>query len=313
MSALKKTFSKDAIRSEKEIFSELSVLCASPGFIHVIAYLSWRDNIFKFSDDLEVEDVVSQPLSESLCRNEISTLIGLTLRQEIDFTLPKPEVMQSMIDEADALFNELHNSMSLGAMSELDFSRVQEEGFNPFADASMIREPIFYCGDSAYIFQYLDFSEAKYSKDNTWLVENKGYSAQCAKAVIDSMIEIRADKIMSLSESLMQTIPDEWTVLPAFVLTIEEVCDRTHQSKEVVESVMNSFAISLDSRSEEFSSLSNFNIANAYPLINLDENEYLLLQQYNLAEAFYETPFFWFMGDKSYKAEAINHRGEFTE
>lgn len=268
MSVLKKAFSKDDMRSEKEIFSELSILCARPGFIHAIAYFSWRDNMFKFSDDLEVEDVLSQPLSELLCRNEISTLIGLTLRHEIGFTLPQPKVMQSMIEEADALFSELHTSMSLGAMSTLDFSRVREEEFNPFAEASMIREPIFYCGDSAYIFQYLDFSEKKYSKDNTWLVENKGYSAQGVKAIIDSIIEIRADKIMSLGESLRHTIPNEWTLLPASVLTVEEVCDLTRQSKEVVESVMNSFAISPDSRNEEFSSLSDFNIANAYPLIN---------------------------------------------
>jgi hypothetical protein len=38
-----------------------------------------------------------------------------------------------------------------------------------------------------------------------------------------------------------------------------------------------------------------------------------LLQPYSLADALYESPFYWMVGDKAYADEAMQNRGRFTE
>lgn len=313
MSLSKQPISKDNMRSEEKIFSELSTLCVKPGFAHVIAYLSWRDNAFKFIDDLEVKDVIAQSSSECLCRTEISTLIGLMLRQEIDLTLRRPQEMQSMIDKAEALLSEMHQTMYMDAFSTIDFSRSKEDGYNPFSDASMLREPIFYGGDSAYTSQYLDLSEKKYSKDDSWLQEHKGFLATDVCDVIRCIMDIRSEKATAMRESFTIEALDEWTLLPALTFTAEEISDRLQKNIEIVENVITSFTVPTDSRNKDFLSLGDFNIANAYPIIGLDNDKYILLQQYNLAEAYYETPFFWFMADIDYRPNATENRGVFTE
>lgn len=36
------------VRDESEIFSELEALCSSPGYVHAIVYLCFRDNTIKY-------------------------------------------------------------------------------------------------------------------------------------------------------------------------------------------------------------------------------------------------------------------------
>ena len=39
-------------RSEQEIFDELETVCASPGYVHVLAFLSFRDNMVSYGGHL---------------------------------------------------------------------------------------------------------------------------------------------------------------------------------------------------------------------------------------------------------------------
>ena len=57
----------------------------------------------------------------------------------------------------------------------------------------------------------------------------------------------------------------------------------------------------------------DFNSAYAYPLIRKGPDEFLLLQPYGIAEALYDTPFYWMCADQGYLQTALRHRGEFTE
>jgi hypothetical protein len=49
--------------------------------------------------------------SERLIRTELSTLFGLVMRREIDFSYPGAHVIQSYIDRSNALLLELHESL----------------------------------------------------------------------------------------------------------------------------------------------------------------------------------------------------------
>ncbi len=73
-------------RPESTVFAELAELCQSSGYAHAIAYFCWRDNIIRYDGEgLKPGDVEHMHSGERLVRTEISTLIGLMVRQPIDW------------------------------------------------------------------------------------------------------------------------------------------------------------------------------------------------------------------------------------
>ncbi|BES72579.1 hypothetical protein RE428_35970 [Marinobacter nanhaiticus D15-8W] len=81
----------DNARLEKDIFLELSELCASPGYIHAIAAICFRDNTIRYSDKLTGDHLSHFFSQERLIRTEISTLIGLMCKNEFSSEHFEPE------------------------------------------------------------------------------------------------------------------------------------------------------------------------------------------------------------------------------
>ncbi len=299
-------------RAEEVVFQALEDLCTSPGYIHAIAYICFRDNVIKYSGELKSEDIAAMTSHDKLIRSEITTLIGLMLKKDIDFSVPKPEIIQSYIDETDKLMQELHESMTAPAQEIfLDIIQNKKEE-NPFTRGEFLRESIFYSGDSAYDFQYLEFAVEKYINDNDWFIRNKEFSVTDVKVIIEAILEIQYEKLFSFREVLWKTHPSEWTMLGNYIFTIEDVKSKTGIDKEIIKNVLDSF-VSSDDTNDSFNHLSDFNVAKAKPLIALNENEYISFQYYSILEAFYESPFYWFMEDKLYRKVAEKNRGDFTE
>lgn len=299
------------IRDEEVIFSELANLCKSSGYIHAIAYLCFRDNTIKYADTVKTEDVLQQFSMERLVRTEISTLIGLACKSELVTEIPSPQKLQGYIDKTEELLKEIHHSMMASPNEIFNPDKMGEEGFNPFKSGSVLRESIFYGGEGAYNFQYRDLSRLKYRKDNDWFIGNKGFSVDQAIDVINAIQNFQNEKINETIQGMANREPDEWSFLSAYTFTSEEISKLSGYKNEIVRSVIESFSSSADM--DCFTALDDFNPKNAYPIIPIHENEYLLLQNYSLVEALYETPFFWFNADRSYKTKAMDHRGEFTE
>ena len=100
------------LRPENEVFQEIEALCTSSGYIHAIAFLCYRDNIIHYDEEgLKPEDIAHMFSHDRLLRTEISTIIGLMLKKDIDFTIPLPDVLQKYIDKTDKLMEELHKAM----------------------------------------------------------------------------------------------------------------------------------------------------------------------------------------------------------
>lgn len=146
------------MRDESLIFRDLSTLCTSRGYVHALAYLCFRDSVIMYADEIHVEDVKHLFSPERLIRTEISTLIGLLVQQEIDWSLPESGTVQQYIEETEKLLQELHQSMSAPAIDELRASIESGGKTNPFQKGLHLREPIFYSGESAYSFQFRDLS-----------------------------------------------------------------------------------------------------------------------------------------------------------
>lgn len=203
-------------RNESDVFKELEDLCQSPGYIHAIAYFCFRDNTIRYADEVKPEDVLQQFSMERLVRTEISTLIGLACKKDIDEKLPSPDLMQDYVSRTDTLLQELHQSMMPPMQEVFDPTRIGDDNFNPFTCGALLRESIFYGGESAYHFQYRDLAEDKYRKDNAWLIENKGYSLEQAMSVISSIQALQNDKINEVFVGMIDKHPNEWTFLEAY-------------------------------------------------------------------------------------------------
>jgi hypothetical protein len=300
----------EAVRKESEIFLELAEICASPGYLHAIAYLCYQNDTIRYADTLTPEDMLRRH-SDFLVRTEISTLIGLACKEQLNIDLPSNEAIKKYIDKTDSLLKEIHESMKPSIEYIFDPSKVWDQNFNPFRDGLVLREAIFYSGESAYDFQYRDLSKIKYEKDNDWFLRNKGFSIQQIIDVVTSLQSLQNYKTNNVVREISDKDTSEWTFLPVYKFTAQEISDISNIAIDTVKSVIESFVASISI--DEFNSLDDFNPLNAYPVIRLPGDEYLLFQIYSLVQALYETPFFWFNDDVAYRSMAMQHRGEFTE
>lgn len=161
--------SRKDVRDEAAIFTELSELSASSGFVHAIAYLCFRDNTFSYNIDkgVESEDVLQQFSMDRLVRSEISALIGLAFKHGIDFKIPEPQELQQYADTAEKLLHEYHFAMMPSPENFFEDGQFQPEKMGEMINSGkMLREAIFYGGESAFHFQYRDLCLKKYEKDS---------------------------------------------------------------------------------------------------------------------------------------------------
>ena len=302
-----------AMRSEQTIFDELAGICASPGYVHAVAYLCSRDNMIRYSGEMKAEDMQHLFSKSRLIRTETSTLIGLMLKSEIDYVIPAPQVLEKYIESTESLLEEIHHGMSASFWQDIDPAKIAEVGFNPFTNGAALREPIFYGGESAYSFQYRDFSPLKFGNDDPWLVANKGFSIQDARNVVFAISRLQDEKAINVFQAMRGVPPETWTFLPGNTFSVQELADYGHIDKGIVDKVLSAFVVPQGERNAQFKALHDFNIANASPLIRTPDGSYLLFHIYSLVEALYEAPFYWMGADKTYVNTAMQNRGLFTE
>ena len=306
------------MRSEAEIIGELRQVCTSPGYIHVAAYLSWRYNFIFYADELHPEDCSKGNPYDVLIRTEISLLIGLMAQGIIDLQVPDPEIFQSLADRSHELLSELHNSILADSISPPNPDE-GEDGIQKFLEGmsdsmesgQFLKETIFYSAESAYQFQYRELGYEKYSSDDQWLLANKGFSVNTARLVLARMALLQNKKMNDLELSPENI--HEWTVLPAFGFSIEEICADISCPQDEVKNFIQAFSTSTFPCNETFRAIGDFNLLAAQPILQVEGDKFYLLQHYNLLESFYESPFYWMNADKRYKDTAAENRGEFTE
>jgi len=303
---------KKVSRSEQEVFADLAALCCRPGYVHAVAHLCFRDNVILYAGDMKEADMRKMFSPSRLIRTEINTLLGLMIKAEIDWTLPTPGTVQEYMDATEQFLEELHHCLSGEFWSGLTKEAV-ESGVNPFERGEVLREPIFYSGEAAYNFQYLDLAVSKYAADLPWLQANRGFTIDQASRVVKAVEMVHADRFDAIRERMRKQHPDEWTMLPLFAFTADEIAVKANLATDVVQRVLSAFELLSTERNEGFNALHDFNVITAVPLLRMPSGEFLSLQSYSLAEAIYEAPFFWMAQDKSYLPTLTKNRGDFTE
>jgi hypothetical protein len=214
------------------------------------------------------------------------------VQQEIDWSLPDAKTIQHHIDETVKLLKELHESMSWPLIEELRDAFESGKMANPFEKGSNLREPIFYGGESAYSFQFRDLSVQKYRADAPWLEKQMGFTIQFARDVVHALVKLQNGKFTSIQASFPDQSPNEWTFLPCFVFTTDELADASGMDREQVERVVNAFALPDGERNLSFRVIDDFSVVSAMPIIPIGDGRLFMLEQYSLEQSLYESPFF---------------------
>jgi hypothetical protein len=299
-------------RPEAEVFADLAALAASSGFVHALAFLSLRDNVQFFGEELKAEDLY-KPRDSELTRTELATLIGLWMKGPVDLAHPGPSDLQKYLDVADRLLNELHRALMQPWFDAMTEAVRKGKTSDPFGLGASLREPIFYGGDAAYDFQYLELALRKYQPDDGWLNSTKGFSTSDLRKVVTHLGEAAPSRIRSTLSAMKKLPRDRWTVLDAFVLDERDVADRADVNINSTRSILAAFSDMTGTKNAQFTSLGDFNMAMSHPIVPISDGRYLLLQRYSLLEAAYESPLYWMFADATYRDQAAKNRGLFTE
>lgn len=295
------------MRPENIVFEELENVCVQSGFVHAIAYLCWRDFTLVVDDELCTDDVLPLYDRNRIIKSELAALIGLTVKGPIDQSFPGPDALQNMIDDAQRLLNELHDS--LASTLRDNFTKKS----NSDKSGIVWREPIIYGGDSAFSSQYRDFSPIRYEKDKTWLNTTKGFNIDDAVSMAHAFSYLQQQKMMEWYKNFTEEDIDTVTPLQCFCVTYTELKSTTGFSERKLTALLDAFSIDSGHTNSEFQNISDYNKSNAFPIIKLSADTYLLFTTFTLYESIYESPFFWFLQDKEYKPTGEANRGLFTE
>lgn len=291
------------MKTEIQIFEILENLCREPGFLEVISFLSWRDTfIHQTGEHLDVEDILKNFDYSKLSRTELSTLIGLACKHGfIEKKLSQNE-LYDYAQRVDTLMHELHMALMGGNFT---LNSIMNDP-HIFRSGSVLREAIFYAGDGAYKHQYRDLAKIRYAPDSQWLKENKGFT-------IDEVIEVfnAIDKLHIIKANSIDTRKECFQKI--FQFNYKELAGQCGLENNTIEAVISAFSSLPCEGMQEFNTIDDFNHRNAFPIINLNNGEFISFQSYSLWESLYESPFFWFNDDKAYNQNAVNNRGAYTE
>jgi hypothetical protein len=302
-------------RSEREIFLELESLCVSPGFIHAIAYICMRDNLIRYSGEMTTEDMGRLYGRERLLRNEVNALIGLLVKNDIDYSLPVETVLAQYVARSQSLLEEIHQTMLIPMRDSISRGSAHVDSVKlggVLTSGAMMREAIFYGGESAYAFHYRDFAPLRYGQDDAWIVAHMGFSIKDAAAVVRAVGLLLNEKSTDVFHVLDESRPFAHTCLPGFEFSAAEAAAKSKLSLDIVERVLTAFAYPEQDRNGQFKAVDDRNIAAILPLIRRDDN-YILFNIYDLSEVLYQAPFFWVWADEPYRPTAQANRGAFTE
>lgn len=314
------------MRTEQEIFNELEVIAAQEGFWEVIAFFCWKDTFIHFSGDKLDGKAFAQTFDKTrLSRTELSTLIGLACKSGFSDKQLSLDELNERAEHVWKLLDELHRSFyqpldfttfieKIGSKDGDDIPNFGEfvRELTPNGDKDhFMREAIFYGGDGVFKHQYRDLAKRRYSLDEDWIEANKGFKISQAVDVIQAIEKIQLEKV-NQSVSSAKSWPLQY-YLPLFTFTLSEVVTQSALADEVVEAVISVLSAQPEEGMTCFKSVDDFNHKNACPIIKIDVDTFISFQAYSLWEAIYESPFFWFNEDKTYKSVASKHRGAFTE
>ena len=184
--------------------------------------------MIRYSDEMKPEDMQQLFSKSRLIRTEISTLIGLLLKNRMANAIaPAAKIMQQYLDQTDTLLNSLHQRSIAQPLRPTSILRKPQIKALIHSPSEMCFENQFFIVASLHTsFQYRDLSLRKYAKDDEWLRATKGFSIQSARDVVYAVKRVQEEKTVATLNAMMGKPREQWTILPGYVFTVQEIADR---------------------------------------------------------------------------------------
>ena len=298
-----------SVRAEDAVFADLQRLCRSPGYIYALAAICARNDWIAATGQLQPGDFSGQYAPEHFTRTELSPLLGILVQGLIDYTCPRPSVLNHYVLETQSLLKQFHSAVIRGSITPM-LDRPSPIGSNSTTNIAPLREAMLYTGDSAYHFQYLDFARRRYAQDDVWFLQTLGASVADIATVLQSIVTIQERKFRTtLPRGGSLTIP---ALLGVFTLTTDEIIAESRVDSNRVRAILARFSVTPPTNSD-FVSIHAFNKVMEAPLLRCRPDTYILFQFYTLMESFYTSPTYWMQDDVEYKDKADRHRGAAAE
>ena len=299
-------------REDTEILADLEQLCGEPGFIYSLCLMVGR--CLWMSAD-EVADI---NWSERPNQEELSLLFGLLVKHPITLDeAPSEEAILGQTQRATDLLNELHLSLTLLMLpSNNRESEVQDKLDNILQNyedrmnsGEGMVEPIFYGGEGAYDFQYLEMAAKKYAADEQWIQENVGANIGAFVEIVKDLEMLTLERLRTIGHGI--ALHEEcMAVLSAMTFGLE---DLPSTSRKSLEHFLTAFSFVPGAINREFNTVGAYNAVHSHPVMALGAGKYCIPIFPNLPKAIYESPYYWMNEDERYRDIADSNRGDATE
>ena len=298
-----------SVRREDDVFADLQRLCRSPGYIYALAAICAQNDWVAATRKLQPGDFSRQYGPQHFTRTELSPLLGILVQGPIDYTRPSRSVLNHYLLETQSLLKQLHTAVIRASITPL-LDLPTPTGQDSTTNIALLREAMFYTGDSAYHFQYLDFAMRRYVQDNSWFLHALGASVADICTVLQSIVTIQERQFRTTLGRSERLTPH--ALLDAFKLTADEIIIESGVDSNRVRAILDRFAVKAPANSD-FVGIHSFNKVMETPLLRCCPDTYILFQFYTLMESFYTSPTYWMQGDAAYKDTADRHRGSAAE
>ena len=297
-------------RTVSEVLTELGRLACEPGFIYALAHAAARDTF-----------IAPAPLRspyERLSVKELTLITGLLSMQAFSAeSIPDGETLAAQVEQLYSQLRKLHDvvaqPMTDGTLARLAarLSADSDESEVPEVRRCAIEmvEAFFYVGTGAYDFQYLDLALEKYRYDSEWLNRNVGLSIELMRNAAE---ELRRLREMRFRAYLRATTHEEEceSALAVFSFTRN---DLRQLSDDQFDTFIDKFAVTPGVVGHRPTNLGAVNELEFKPIMRLGQNDFFMPVGFKLAEAIYESPFFWTVSDEDYEDRVAENRGRATE
>ena len=297
-------------RSVSEVLTELGRLAHEPGFVYTLAHAAARDTFIGLGP-------LRSPY-ERLSVRELTLAAGLLSMQAFSAgDIPDEKTLTAQIKQFYPLLQKLHDvvaqPMTEGTLARMTARLAANCDESDVPDvrrrAIELVEPFFYVGTGAYDFQYLDLAVEKYRYDSEWFANNVGLS-------IDVMVNA-ADELRRLREvrfrAYLQATAHEETCKAALAIFTFKRNDLRQLSDDQFDTFIDKFAVTPGEVGHRLNNVGAVNELEFKPIMRLGQSDFFMPVGFKLAEAIYESPFFWMAGDEDYEDQAAENRGRATE
>ena len=245
-------------------------------------------------------------------------LLGLLVKHPIRLdAIPSEETIHEQAQRATELLEELHLFLSSPTLPSqvpaadnpdqvTEFLQKYEGWMN--SGRGMV-EPIFYGGQGAYAFQFLEMASKRYAADAQWIQQHKGASIEAFAEIANDLELHTLERLRGIKRGI--TLSEECeAILSAMTFCLDDLPTTSRQS---IEHFITAFSFTPGDINQGFTTTAAYNAVHSRPVMALGNGLYCIPIFPNLSKAIYDNPYYWMIEDERYIDTALRNRGNATE